>query len=80
MEHSKEPWATKGAMVYSAEGKFISTIAIPDARRIVACVNKLAGWPIEDLEDPEVQIAKIMFDLSNQPDFSTDIVFKEITE
>jgi hypothetical protein len=61
-KHSPEPWwidweATKETMVSAAAGNVavvvsgeVSVGCRPDARRIVACVNALAGIPTEALE------------------------------
>ena len=70
MEHTPERWALfedKGGFVcIVADGKHVVCFGHdydayghmdePDARRIVACVNKLAGWSIEDLENTEISV------------------------
>ncbi len=62
-KHTPEPWNTSNGRIYQ-EGKKQSTIATvakdfqdymifneDDARRIVACVNALAGLTTEQIED-----------------------------
>ncbi len=66
MEHTKEPWQVRGSTLdlelekcylyhpnigYLGVMYGLSETAAANARRIVACVNKLAGWSIEQLED-----------------------------
>ena len=71
MEHTPEPWQYDREWdtptVWSGkpeDGNVRDVIGegvvnIPDARRIVACVNKLAGWSIKDLENTEIKVAKV---------------------
>ena len=60
VEHTPEPWAFEGGRPngevfmttrYRGAIRLSEEQEIVNARRIVACVNKLAGWDIHQLED-----------------------------
>lgn len=83
MEHTPEPWRTGGGDSIHGPGEYAPICHVSyeindspteaNLRRIVACVNKLAGWSIEDLEDAEVQVAKMLMvpsKLENQMDIT----------
>ena len=38
-----------------------------NARRIVACVNKLAGWSIKDLENTKIKVARVLPPVERPP-------------
>lgn len=71
--HTLEPWSCPidddGNSAVVAEGGYLVTFAFPNgdaadkanARRIVACVNALAGIPIETIEAlPEGELARLI--------------------
>jgi len=72
-EHTPEPWACPidddGNSAVVARDGYLVTFAFPNgdaadkanARRIVACVNALAGIPIEAIEAlPEGELARLI--------------------
>lgn len=61
-EHTPEPWQIKridGAVICAGDYKiaemWLRERTMPDARRIVACVNACAGISTKDLEDGRVE-------------------------
>lgn len=66
------------ADVYNNAGtKMFFLMDLDDARRIVACVNKLAGWSIEDLEDEAITVGQWRFE-EGQPVAIDNITWVEI--
>ena len=57
-EHSPEPWAQLGRYVRDAKGRIVLRGKTPmDIRRVVACVNALAGVPTETVEQFLFQVS-----------------------
>jgi hypothetical protein len=56
MEHSPEPWRVDGNLIRCGSASNAGVCMVPegtdpvDQRRIVACVNALAGYTTEQLE------------------------------
>jgi hypothetical protein len=58
-KHTPEPWTAKGYTLHAADGRRLNNdytrVSVDEmranARRIVACVNALAGIPTEALEE-----------------------------
>jgi len=56
-DHAPEPWATLGRYARDAAGRIVVRGKLaPDIRRIVACVNALAGVPTEIVERWSIQV------------------------
>ena len=57
-DHAPEPWATLGRYARDATGRIVVRGKVAgDIRRIVACVNALAGVPTELVERWSIQVS-----------------------
>ena len=57
-DHAPEPWATLGRYARDASGRIVVRGKLAgDIRRIVACVNALAGVPTELVERWSIQVS-----------------------
>ena len=56
--HAPEPWAQLGRYVRDANGRIVLRGKTPaDVRRVVACINALAGVPTEIVETLQIQVS-----------------------
>jgi hypothetical protein len=57
-DHAPEPWVQLGRFVRDANGRIVVRgKSALDARRVVACVNALAGVPTETIAQWSIQVA-----------------------
>lgn len=78
LAYTDEPWIAKDAGLFGPSkkpsiGQVLSSgtsegdiLAKSYQRRIVACVNKLAGWSIEAIEDPSTQAHLLKVESKNE--------------